>query len=109
MEFVKENDNLYNIQFGFRKRQSTVIALPLTDRISKALCNGEYVLCVVLDFSKAFDAVNDEILLRKLYCYGIRRIAHDWLSSYVSYRSQYVVYDVVKSSQMAITCGVPQG
>ena len=85
MEFVKENNILYNIQFGFRKGHSTVIELPLTDRISKAFCNSEYFLGVFLDFSKAYDVVNYESLLRKLYWYGIRRIAHDWLSSYVSY------------------------
>ena len=66
MEFVKENDVLYNMQFGFRKEHSTAIALMLlTDRISNALYNGEYVLGVLLDFSKAFDTVNHEILLRK--------------------------------------------
>ena len=81
----------------------------LTDRISKALYNGEYVLGFFLDFNKAFDTVNHEILLRKLYCYGIRGIAHDWLNSYLSCRSQYVLYEDVKSSQKTITCGVPQG
>ena len=110
MAFVKENDIIYNMQFGFRKGHSTSIALMLlTDRISKALYNGEYVLGVFLDFSKAFDTVNHEILLRKLYCYGIRGIAHDWLNSYLSCRSQYVSYEDVKSFQKTITCGVPQG
>ena len=80
----------------------------LTDRISNALYNGEYVLGVFLDFSKAFDTVNHEILLRKLYCYGIRGIAHDWMNSYLSHRSQYVLYEEVKS-QKAVTCGVQQG
>ena len=109
MEFVKENDVLYNMQFGFRKGHSTAIALILlTDRISNALYNGEYVLGVFFLFSKAFDTVNHEILLRKLYCYGIRGIAYDWLNSYLSHRSPYVLYEEVKSSQKAITCGVPQ-
>ena len=81
----------------------------LTDRISNALYNGEYVLGVFLDFSEAFHAVNHEILLRKLYCCGIRGIAYDWLNSYLSHWSQYVLYEEVKSPQKAITCGVPQG
>ena len=65
MAFVKENDIIYNMQFNFRKGHSTSIALMLlTDRISKSLYNGEYILGVFLDFSKAFDTVNYEILLR---------------------------------------------
>ena len=81
----------------------------LTDQISNALYNGKYVLGVFLDFSKAFDKVNHKILLRKLNCYGIKGIAYDWLNSYLSYRSQYVLYEEVKSPQKAIMCGVPQG
>ena len=81
----------------------------LSDRILKALFNGEYVLVVFLDFSKAFDTVNYEILLRKLYCYGIRGIAHDWLNSYLSCRSQYILYEDVKWSQKTVMCCAPQG
>ena len=109
-EFIELNDILYRLQFGFRKRHSTSVALMvLTDKITKALNDGEYVLGVFLDFSKAFDLVNHEILLRKLYCYGIRGVAHDWLKSYLSNRYQYVVYNEVESSRKKITCGVPQG
>ena len=81
----------------------------LYDKISKALYEGDYVPGVFLDFSEAFDAVNHEILLRKLYTYGIRVIAHDWLKSYWDCRSQYVVFNEAESKPMNITCGVSQG
>ena len=52
MEFLTENDVLYNLQFGFRKHHSTSLALMiLYDKISKALYEGDYVLGVFLDFS----------------------------------------------------------
>ena len=77
-EFIQLNGILYRLQFGFRKRHSTSVALMvLTDKIIKALNDGKYVLGVFLDFSKAFDLVNHKILLRKLYCYGIRGVAYD--------------------------------
>ena len=110
LEFINENDVIYNLQFGFRNNHSTAMALTLlNDKISKALYDGEYVLGVFLDFSKVFDTVNHDILLHKLYAYGIRGVAHDWMKSYLSSRVQYVVYNDVESIKNDITCGVPQG
>ena len=41
--------------------------------------------------------------------YGIRGLAHKWLSSYISNRKQYVSYNDTVSDMLKITCGVPQG
>ena len=38
----------------------------LMDKIAKSLENGELVIGVFLDFSKAFDTVNHDVLLLKL-------------------------------------------
>ena len=62
-----------------------------------------------LDFSKAFDTVNHDILFQKLEHYGIRGIALQWVKSYLSNRQQFVDFDGEKSSYLNITCGVPQG
>ena len=108
--FLNSENILYDKQFGFRKSFSTEIALTLLlDRITCAIEQGEFVLGVFLDFSKAFDTVNHSILLSKLYYYGIRGVANDWLKSYLTNRKQFVVYDNVKSSEKTILCGVPQG
>ena len=64
---------------------------------------------VFLDLKKAFDTVDHTILLKKLYAYGIRGKAHKWLTSYLTGRTQYVVYNGHKSSTVNMTCGVPQG
>ena len=48
------------------------------DKITKSLENGDYVIGVFLDFSKAFDIVDHKIVLYKLCYYGIRGSALDW-------------------------------
>ena len=108
--FIEKMELLYYLQFGFRKFHSTSLALMfLVDKITKALHEGDYVLGVFIDFSKAFDTVNHGILLSKLWSYGIRGNTYKWLESYLDRRSQYVNYNSKDSSTQIIKCGVPQG
>ena len=110
LAFINNNNLLYDYQFGFRNKRSPNLALIfLVDKISTALENGEYVLGLFLDFSKAFDTVDHEILFLKLEHYGIRGNALALFKNYLSNRSQYVVYNGLQSSKQRITCGVPQG
>ena len=110
LKFLEKYKILYEKQFGFRKKHSTYMALMiLIDNLIKCMENGEYVIGVFLDFSKAFDTVNHSILLSKLSHYGIRGTAYDWFRSYLNNRKQYVSYANVKSSMKTIRCGVPQG
>ena len=67
------------------------------------------VLGVFLDFSKVFDTVDHSILLNKLSKYGIRGVAHKWVSSYLYGRQQCVSFNKNKSKTYSISCGVPQG
>ena len=110
LHFINKNKILYNYQFGFRKGYSTTMALTiLVDKIMSALDKGDFVVGVFLDLSKAFDTVNHQILLNKLFKYGIRGLALKWFKSYLCERKQFVVYNNVKSTESLITCGVPQG
>ena len=108
--FIEKHDILYENQFGFRKYHSTNTALIiLIDKIVSAINEGDLVLGVCLDLSKAFDTVHHDILLAKLYKYGIRGKCYDWLTSYLFNRKQYVIFNNIESGQQKIKCGVPQG
>ena len=81
----------------------------ISRKVSKPLDNGKIVVGVFVDLKKAFDTVNHTILLRKLELYRIRGNVHDWLSSYLNNRSQFVHYNDYNSEKKQITHGVPQG
>ena len=66
-------------------------------------------MCTFLDFSKAFDTVDVEILLKKLNCYGIRGPVNLWFRSYLTNRKQFVSVVDVCSDVRCVTRGVPQG
>ena len=53
--------------------------------------------------------VEHEILLKKLYHYGIRGSAHDWFKSYLSGRKQFVSVNGTDSDPLPLLYGVPQG
>ena len=110
ISFISKHNILYKHQFGFRKNHSTNMALiTLIDKIALAIDRGDLVLGVFLDFQKAFDTVNHQILLDKLYKLGIRGTAHTWLKDYLRNRQQYVSYVDIESKKSIVTCGVPQG
>lgn len=57
--FIDKHNILYNKQFGFRGKHSTLHAiLSITDQIKTAVENGYYSCGIFLDLSKAFDTVN---------------------------------------------------
>ena len=108
--FLLHHDVLYDKQFGFRKGVSTEMALiAVIDRITYALDHKHHALSLFLDFRKAFDTVNINILLLKLSHYGVRGVANNWFRSFLTNRSQRVKFNNIFSNQREVTCGVPQG
>lgn len=81
----------------------------IIDRIQKAIDDRNYSCGIFLEFSKAFDTINHNILIRKLQHYGVRGLALDWFISYLSNRNQVVTVNGVQSELLSISCGIPQG
>ena len=75
-----------------------------------ALDREAVVILLLLDLSAAFDVVDHHILCKRIkQRFGIVGSAHQWLVSYLSERSQYVVIDDHPSESIMLDCGVPQG
>ncbi|KAF7664264.1 hypothetical protein LDENG_00182270 [Lucifuga dentata] len=109
-KFIEKHNILNDNQYGFRAKHSTAMALmELVEEISTAVDKKEYMIGIFVDLKKAFDTIDHELLLKKLGRYGIRGVAHSWLSSYLKNRYQYVKIDDTVSELLQVNCGVPQG
>ena len=65
--FLDVNKSLYNLQFGFRAKHSTIHALiQITEKIRAEIDNNNYACGIFLDLQKAFDTVDHNILINKL-------------------------------------------
>ena len=68
VKFIDETAKYQPTQHGFRKSYSTVTCLlKLRDDILRAMDRGEVTISVFADYSKAFDTIDYETLIRKLY------------------------------------------
>ena len=95
-------------QFGFRKGHSTLDAVhSLCDTVNKCFERGEIPLTVFIDFRKAIDTVNFNILLKCLQSLGVRGNYLKWFHSFLSGRSIQVFLNDVFSSPFQVRCGVP--
>lgn len=115
---LSTNGLLPTQQHGFLPGRSTTSALiNLTEYIIDQLEDGNTTTAIFLDYSKAFDSLNHDHLMKKLATLGIRGTAHDWFKSYLTGRNQIVEMSYVtnktiqqaKSKPKRIIRGVPQG
>ena len=109
-KFLTFNNLLNNSQFGFRANHSCEhILLKVQQRILDSFHCNKCLIGVFLDLSKAFDTMDHSILLCKLKQYGIRGIALDWFSDYLSNRTQFTHVNNASSTVLNVSIGVPQG
>ena len=115
MDFLTKYKIINKYQFGFRKGHSTSMALiEVMDKIYENIDKQNYVMGIFLDLQKAFDSVSHSILLDKLFAYGVRGPAHNWIKHYLNNRKRFVTINGICSKNWisvteTIEYGVHQG
>ena len=98
------------IDYGFRQGRSCLTQLlHHYDNLLQNLWRDTVTDVLHLDFSKAFDKVDHQILLRNLHNVGIRGKLFDWIADFLRDRMQCVQVDGCSSIFELFLSGVPQG
>ena len=112
LKYLTKHQLLFSGQYGFRPRHDTTQPLiQLLHKIYESLNKDDpgYILCIFIDFCKAFDTTDFQILLRKLDHYGFRGHVNNWFKNYLYNRKQFVNIGETFSAKKEATYGVPQG
>ena len=108
--YFTTNELLCLNQSGFRKNHSCHTCLVnLIEECYKDLNDNNLIGLLALDFRKAFDILNHEVLLKKLSLYGCNKLAVTWFKSYLTNRVQSVKIEDVSSKNCIVEHGVAQG
>ena len=109
-EHLEANNLIRPSQHGFTKGRSCVTnLLEFLEKVTTAVDGGSAYDVVYLDFSKAFDKVPRERLLKKVHAHGIRGQVLMWITEWLTGRKQRVVLNGKFSSWCDVLSGVPQG
>jgi hypothetical protein len=105
-----EHNNLLNMaQYGFRTGLSTIKAVEsVVSEIMEGYESRTNTCVTLIDLSKAFDSVSHDILVSKLYFYGIRNTELNLIKTYITNRRQIVKINNSRSKELIIQTGVPQ-
>ena len=108
--FLRDNNLIYKLQSGFRSHHSTDFCLSyLCNKILTGFDSGLSTGMILIDLQKAFDTIDHEILLKKMYCIGFAENTIKWFESYLKDRTFIVSVENSISSSGSQICGVPQG
>ena len=109
-DFWAERSLINPSQFGFTPTSSTSHQLlHFLDDLTTAVDDHLWADVVYLDFSKAFNSVPHERLIRKLSALGIKGNTLQWIRSFLNSRKEIVVVNGSLSKPTDMTSGVPQG
>ncbi|XP_063615673.1 uncharacterized protein LOC134788783 [Penaeus indicus] len=107
---VTENKMITIRQHGFVKRRSCQTNLIcFLEEVTSRLDRGEEVEVCYLDFRKAFDSVNQRLLLLKLRNFRLSEQVLNWIAAFLHGRTFHVEVEGSISREAGVCSGVPQG
>ena len=110
LDFLYTHDLLRRSQHGFLPSRSCCSALlSFLEDVSSSIDDNFFVDVIYLDFSKAFDSIPHRRLLLKLQSFGFGGDLLNWLTCFLTDRTQRVQIGGSLSSSLSVTSGVPQG
>ena len=107
--FIYTNKILIDWLINWNHHSTNHALISITEKIWKAADDGKIACGVFLDFQKAFDTVDHDILLAKLEQYGVRGIPLKLFKTYLAERTQHTAINNDISETLPINIGVPQG
>jgi len=108
--YLTEHNLIDKRQYGFRENHSTEQAITsIYDELLSNFDNKLITCSLFLDLSKAFDCCDHEIVLDKLYHYGIRGVSHKLFSNFLHNRMQCIKIGEFKSSYQKDILRGPSG
>ena len=110
MDYAQKYNFIHKYQYAYQRKKGTEILLEdFSSYINNELNRGRSVLCLFIDFSKAFDTINHKLLLQTLENIGIRGNVLKWFKSYLQNRRMTVRFKNRFSKKYTTSHGVPQG
>ena len=108
--YNETNNILSKHQYGFRRGLSTSITIFDVLKVLYENWNDKlYSGCVFIDFSRAFDSIDHNILFEKLKLYGFDENLLNFVENYMSCRKQTTTVNGHTSQQLPVTYGTAQG
>ena len=109
VKFGKKEKILTSTQYGFRPKRSCVDAISTVTEYSGTEIDRKSIgqICFI-DSQKAFDTLDQNILLNKIEKYGFRGPIYHIVKIYFENRCQFVASDCSISSKRRICTGVPR-
>ena len=105
------DNNLFSeVHFGFRSKRSCETSLQsILEKWKESVEAKQTILALYIDFKKAFDIIDPELLFIKLFHYGIDNIYLCLFRDYFKNRFQVTCINKATSDRLPLHLSVPQG